>query len=267
MSLAALAMMLALSAPEPATLTFVHGDEQVASWLDRASTRRTGDKVRARILRVRHADQAFWLAWEVDCASNTSALITAVNVDGTAQPPSLEGVGRHAPIRRWDRFAWAVRDAVCDGRFVAASVQRARGVAAAIAALDESRRAGVRARPLELIVARGGSAPVLLDRATLDGGGPQWEVRSLKVTGARGVWSGWMIDCDRSDLAVDLQWTAPMVGGAHGTIRRDEHYGGEAAADADQAALVRLTCDPTIWDQPVHGSIDAALRAARANPR
>ncbi|MGV3579841.1 hypothetical protein [Brevundimonas sp.] len=45
MIITALALVLALP-QEPITLTFVHGDEQIVTWLDRASMRRTGDKER-----------------------------------------------------------------------------------------------------------------------------------------------------------------------------------------------------------------------------
>lgn len=265
MLIAALALFLTL--PDPMPLTFVHGDEQVVDWLDRASVQRNGDRVRLRMLRIRHSDQAFWVVKEIDCVAQTWALVeTKTAGEGDDTPPPVEGDAHHYRIRRDDRAGHALRDAVCDGEFTDAPVAPAPDVATAIARLDETKAAAVRARPLELITVREGGAHVFMDRATLEGGGPQWEVRSLTMTGERGVWSGWMIDCTRSDLALDLQWNAPLVDGAYGTVVRDEDYGGKPAADADQAALVDVACDPRVWDFPVRDSIAVAVRAARANP-
>lgn len=268
MSIAGLIMMLALTPADATPLTFVHGDEQIVSWIDRGSIRRTGDRVRARVLRIRHPDQAFWVVQEIDCAAGTWALVGIKNVTTTDDvPPSLDGEARHQPITRDDRSEHALRNATCDGDFRQTAIRPARGAAAAIARLAETKATAVRERPLELIVVRAGASPVLMDRATLEGGGPQWEVRSLKSTSGRGVWSGWLLDCDRTDLAVDLQWTAPMAGAGYGAVRQDRNYGGVAAADEDQAALVRAACDPEVWDRPVHASVDAAIRAARTNGR
>lgn len=268
MTMFALALALLVTPPDTTPLTFVHGDEQIVTWLDRAAVRRTGDRVRMRMLRVRHADQAFWIVQEIDCAAGTWALIDNNGMSwGDGAPPPLEGEARHMPIRRDDHSETALKAAVCDGRFVQAGIRPVRGAAAAIAALEETKRAAVRARPLQLIVIRGGRTPLFMDRATLESGGPQVEVRSLEMTGGRGVWSGWMLDCERTDLAVNLQWTAPAVGASYGALTRDENYGGEEAADAAQAELVRTACAADVWDQPVHASIDAAMRAAGANPR
>lgn len=265
----ALAMTLSLTAPDTMLLTFVHGDEQVVSWLDRASIRRTGDKVRSRTLRIRHADQSFWLAEEIDCAADTTALIIAANVQGdAATPPSLEGEAWHRPIRRYDRFSQAVRDAVCDETYVNAAVRPVQGVAAAVAVLDATHQAAVRARPLELVVVRGGAAPVLLDRATLDGGGPQWEIRSLKMAGERGLWTWWEFDCSgAAHMAADLRWSAPMTrGGGYGTRTYDREPVGPVVAGSERAAIKDVACAGDIWDREVHSSLDAALRAATANP-
>ena len=262
MSLAAVMMMLALSPPDATPLTFVHGDEQVVSWVDRGSLRRTGDRVRVRTLRVRHPDKAFWVVQEIDCAAGTWALVATKNVTATDDaPPPLDGEAQHQPITRDDRSQHARRDAACDGTFARTAIRPVRGAAAAIARLAQTKATAVRERPLELIVVSAGSSPLLMDRATLQGGGPQWEVRSLRMTAGRGAWSGWMIDCTRSDLALDLQWTAPMEGRGYGTITRDQDYGGTAAVDAEQAELVRTACDPRVWDRPIHASIEAALRA------
>lgn len=267
MLITTLALTLLSTPPEALPLTFVHGDEQIVTWLDRAEMRRTGDRVRVRILRVRHQNQAFWVVQEIDCVAHTWALVgnkTAGEGDDT--PPPLEGDARHYPLRRDDRSGHALRDAVCDSEFTDAPIASAPDVATAIARLEETKTAAVRARRLELITVRGGAAPVFLDRATLEGGGPQWEVRSLAMAGDRGVWFGWMIDCTRSDLALDLQWTAPLVDGGYGAIVRDEDYGGKPAADAAQAALVDIACDPRVWDMPVRDTVEVAVRAARTNP-
>ena len=264
-----IALVLALSlAPSDATpLTFLHGDEEVVTWLDQASVRRTGDRVRSRLLRVRHANQTFWLVQDVDCAARTWALVATRGADGEDKsPPSMDGQAEFRPIRRDDRMSQALLEAVCDGVFVDASVPPVRGAAAATTALVRSRMAAVRARPLELIVVRPGRSPVIMDRATLEGGGPQWAVRSLKMTDGRGVWSGWDVDCTRPDLAMDLRWTAPLVDGAYGPVTPDGSFDRRPAADADGLALVQAVCDPRIWDYPVLTSIDAALRAAGANP-
>lgn len=270
MIVAALTMALSLTAPDPMTLTFVHGDEQVVSWLDRASMRRTGDRVRSRTLRIRHPEQSFWLAQEIDCAADTIALITAANVEGEpGAPPSLEGEAWHRPIRRHDRFSRALRNAVCDATYVDAGIRPVQGVAAAIGILDQTHHAAVRVRPLELLVVRGGREPVLLDRATLDGGGPQWEVRSLRLSGTRGVWSFWEFDCEGSGhMAADLRWTMPMTrGGGYGERTYDRTPVGPVAAGSERAAIKDVACAADIWDRPVHASLDTALRAARANPR
>lgn len=267
MMFVALVMALSLAPSDTTPLTFLHGDEQVVTWLDRASVRRTGDHVRSRLLRVRHASQAFWLVEDVDCAARTSALVSTKEADGEDKsPPSMDGQGEFLSISRYDRMSHALLDVVCDGILVDASIPPVRGAAAATAALASSRTAAVRARPLELIVVRPGRSPVIIDRATLEGGGPQWEVRSLKMTDGRGVWSGWEIDCTRTDLAMDLRWTAPLVDGAYGPVTQDESFDRLPAADADELALVEGVCDPRIWDYPVLTSIDIAMRAAGANP-
>lgn len=268
MSIIALILTMVLPTQAPTPLTFVHGDEQIVRWLDGGSARRTGDRVRFRVLNIRHADQAFWVAQEIDCAAGTWALIGQTgDAFGLSEPPPLEGEARHMRIRRDDRSGHALRDAVCDGVFVSASIAPVEDAAAAVAALEATRRAAVRARPLELIVLSGGGSPMLMDRATLEGGGPQWEVRSLTMTNGRGVWSGWMIDCDRSDLALDLQWTALRVGRDYGTVTRDRTFQGRAVEGPGEAALAQIACDPAVWDRPTYRTLDAALRAARANPR
>lgn len=268
MIMTALALALFATPPDRTALTFVHGDEQIVSWLDRDAVRRTGDRVRLRTLRIRHADQAFWVVQDIDCRANTWALVATKAVTATDDsPPSLEGDSQHQAITHDDRAQNALRRAVCDGVFVQASIAPARGGAAAIARLAETKAAAVRARPLELVVVRAGASPIFLDRATLEGGGPQWEVRSLKMTAGRGLWSGWTVDCDRSDLALDLQWTAPLRGSGYGVITQDRFYGGQAVSDLDEIMLVRTACDPGVWDRPIHGTIQAATAAARANPR
>lgn len=265
----AMTLALALSPQEPITLTFVHGDEQIVTWLDRASMRRTGDRVRSRVLRIRHVDQAFWIAQEIDCAANTRAQLDVVNAEGPGSAPSLEGEAWHRPIPHYDRFTRAVRNAVCDGTFVNAGVRPVRGEAAAIAMLERSQEAAVRVRPLELIVVRGGVSPILIDRATLEGGGPQWEIRSLKMTGGRGVWSFWEFDCSgATHMAADLRWTVPMTAnGGYGPWTRDHAPVGPVAAGSDAAIIKDVACAEDIWERPVHSSRDASLRAARANPR
>lgn len=265
MMITALIGALSLAAPDATPLTFLHGDEQVVTWLDRGSVRRTGDRVRSRVLRVRHLNQAFWLGQETDCAVRTTALITARNVEGADDaPPSLEGEGRHFPTRRHDRFTQALEAAVCDGAGASAPVRSVNGVAAATAALAEARAAAVRARPLELIMARAGRSPVLIDRATLGGGGPQWEVRSLKMTGGRGVWSWWEVDCDRGAWTADLRWSAPMrADGAYGPVTRDERPGAAAAVGSEEAAILNAACDADIWDRPAHGAVASAVGAGR----
>lgn len=267
MLIAALAALLTMTPQDATLLAFLHGDEEVVTWLDQASVRRTGDRVRSRVLRVRHANQAFWLVEDVDCIARTSALVATKGADGEDKsPPSMEGQGEFYPIRQDNRMARALLDGVCDGVFVDASIPAVRGAAAATAALDSARAAAVKARPLELIVVLPGQSPVIMDRATLTGGGPQWEVRSLKMTDGRGVWSGWEVDCTRNDLAMDLRWTAPLVNGGYGPVIDDESFDRLPAADAGELALVEGVCDPRIWQYPVLTSIDAAIRAAGTNP-
>ncbi len=266
--IAILAVALALTSAQDATpLRLVHGDEQVVTWLDEAGVRRAGDRVRARMLRVRHADQAFWVVQEIDCAARTWALVATKTVTASdGMPPPLDGEARHMPIRHDDHSENALRDAVCEGVFIEAGVPPVQGAQAAIAALEPTKRAAVRARPLQLIVVREGDSPVFMDRATLESGGPQVEVRSLEMTAAGGVWTGWMLDCERRDLAMDRQWTAPLVDGSYGTVRRDVAYGGKAPADAMETALNRMACSPEVWSWPAHSSIEAAMEAARPNP-
>lgn len=269
MIITAVALALALPPQEPITLTFVHGDEQIVTWLDRASMRRTGDTVRSRVLRIRHVDQAFWIAQEIDCAANTRASLAVVNTDGPGGAPALEGEAWHRPIPRYDRFTWAVRNAVCDGTYVDAGVRPVRGEAAAIAMLERSQEAAVRVRPLELVMVRVGASPILIDRATLEGGGPQWEIRSLKMVDGRGLWSFWEFDCsgDRH-MAADLRWTVPMTAdGGYGPWTRDHAPVGPVAAGSDAAIIKDVACAADIWERPAYSSLDAALQAARANPR
>lgn len=264
----ALSLVFPGSTPDTTRLTFVHGDERIVSWLDQGAVHRTDEGARVRLLRIRHPEQAFWVVLDIDCQTNRWALVgnkTVTASDDT--PPSLEGAARYQAITRDDRSGRAVRDAMCDGRFVQASIAPVRGAAVAIARLAQTRAAAVRARPLELIVVHAGGSPVFLDRATLEDGGPQWQVRSLSMTAGRGQWSGWVVDCSRADLALDLQWTAPMNGTGYGTVTQDRFFGGQPASDPADLALVRTACDPGVWGQPVHRTIRAAVAAARANPR
>lgn len=270
MLIAALAAVLTMTLQDTTPLTFLHGDEQVVTWLDEASERRTGDRVRSRVLRVRHPNQAFWLVQDVDCVARTSALVATKGADGEDKsPPSMEGQSRFYPVRQDERMTRALMDGVCDGVFVEASIPSVRGAAAAIAALDSSRTAAVRARPLELIVVRGGREPVLLDRATLDGGGPQWEVRSLRTSGASGVWSFWEFDCTgAAHMAADLRWTAPMTrGGEYAARTQDRTPVGPVAPGSEPAAIRDVACAADIWERPTYASREAAVRAARANSR
>lgn len=270
MSIAALALALSLVTPPDTTpLTFVHGDEGLVTWIDRAALRRDGRRVRLLALRIRHPDQAFWTMQEIDCDAETWAPLGSKTVTARddAPPPMGEQIVRPNPIRPDDSAQVALRNAACDGIFVEADIAAAAGATAAIARLNETRAAAIRARPLQLIVIRGGASPVFMDRATLESGGPQVEVRSLEMTQGRGVWSGWMLDCERRDLAMDLQWSAPMVGDGYGTVTRDRNFDGREPADAMETTLNRTACDPGVWSRPVHASIDAATRAAGANPR
>lgn len=267
MTMFALALALLLTPPDTTPLTFVHGDEQIVTWLDQGAMRRTGDRVRMRVLRIRHPDQAFWVVKEIDCAARTWALVGDTVTATDDAPPPLEGEARHMPIARDDHAENATREAVCDGVFVQAGVAPAGGAAAAIARLEETKAAAVRARPLQLIVVGPGASPLFMDRATLESGGPQVEVRTLKMTGRAGVWSGWVLDCERRDLAVDLQWTAGLVNDGYGVVTRDWTYGGEATTDPQLLALVQTACDPGVWDMPAHATIEAAMAAAGANRR
>jgi len=269
MSIAALAFALSLATPPDTTpLTFVHGDEGLVTWFDRAALRRDGRRVRLRALRIRHADQAFWTVQEIDCAAGTWAPLGQKTVTARDDTPPAVGeqVARPNPIRPDDSAQVALRNAACDGIFVEAYVGAAAGASAAITRLDETRAAAIRARPLQLIVIRGGSSPVFMDRATLESGGPQVEVRSLAITQGRGVWSGWMLDCERRDLAMDLLWSAPMVESGYGIVTRDYNYDSREPADATETTLNRTACDPGVWSRPAHASIEAAMQAAGANP-
>lgn len=262
-----LTLALSLTPPDSTPLTFVHGDEQIVTWLDRGAMRRTGDRVRMRVLRIRHSDQAFWVVKEIDCAARTWALVGDTVTATDDPPPPLDGEAMHMQIARDDHAENATLDAVCNGVFVQAGVAPARGAVAAIARLEETRAAAVRTRPLQLIIVAGGASPLFMDRATLESGGPQVEVRSLKMTGRGGVWSGWMLDCERRDLAVDLQWTAGLMDGGYGVVTRDWNSGGAATTDPQLLALVATACDPGVWDMRAHASIEAAMRAAGANRR
>ena len=113
--LALLAMMAAQAQPAPPPrLTFFHGEEHLASWLESSEPRR-GDRVRSRILRVRHGIQPFWLVLEIDCAANTIATVSAHRAaPGDATLPSFEGDASHRPFRVWYRFERALQAAVLD---------------------------------------------------------------------------------------------------------------------------------------------------------
>ncbi len=264
MMIAAVALALFLTPSENVVLTFVHGDEQIVSWLDRSSMRREGDRVRLRTLRIRNPGQAFWVVQDIDCRARTWALIgspKSVTADDDA-PPLLEGDARHQRIQHDDHSQQALANAVCDGVFVQAGVVPVQGAVMAIDRLAQTKEAAVRARPLQLIVVSAGAAPVFMDRATLESGGPQVEVRSLRIEGEQGVWSGWRLDCQRAALALDLLWTAPLVDGAYGSVTRDGAYGGRAAADADENSLVRSACDPGVWARPAHDTFAGAMLAA-----
>lgn len=269
MTFVALTMALSMATPDATPLTFVHGDEQIVTWLDRGAVQRTGDRVRLRVLRIRHPDQAFWVVQEIDCALDTWALVDNRSVDGGDETrPALEGEALPNPIHRDDHSENALRDAVCDGVFVDVSIAPAPDVATAVARLAETKAAAVLARPLQLMVLSQGASPLFMDRATLESGGPQVEVRSLKMTGrGQGLWSGWLLDCERSDLAMNLEWTAPLVDGTLGPMTRDRDYDAREVANAEELALVMSACDPLVWARPVHASIAAAMRAAEANPR
>ncbi|MDP3802275.1 hypothetical protein [Brevundimonas sp.] len=263
MILPALFAMMSLQAPAPeppARLTFLHGDETLATWLE-ASTPRQGDRVRARVLRVRKGVQPFWLVLETDCAAGTSALIAAKNIrPEDSAPPPFEGEAWHRPLRPYDRLGRALQAAVCDGRVPHPGTPPAPGVEAAMAAALPLSAQAIRQRPLELIVARSGPAAVLVDRATLDGGGPQWEVRSLKRTGedGRGVWSWWEVDCSWRRTA-DLQWSAPArADGGYGPRTEDAGPARPVTAGSDEAAVLDVACAPDIWSRPASDSIGTA---------
>ena len=148
MMFVALVMALSLAPSDTTPLTFLHGDEQVVTWLDQASVRRTGDHVRSRLLRVRHANQAFWLVEDVDCAARTSALVSTKGADGEDKsPPLMDGQGEFFPISRYDRMSHALLDAVCDGILVDASIPPDLDAAAARALGTAESRANQAAQP------------------------------------------------------------------------------------------------------------------------
>ena len=270
---AALALLAGDPGPE---LTLIHGDEHLATWLDVASVRRDGDRVRSRVLRIREPDQVFWVISETDCAAHTRAQIDVVNQQPGMAPPPLDGEARwftaYKPYYRLER---AIHAAVCDGARPYAWAAPARGVDAAIARLDEARNRAVADRPLELIRAGGdGRFVMFLDRATLDGGGPQWEARSFQVTaegfevggeGFVGGWSYWEFDCDSWNRYADLR--------AFASVREDGTVGPRTPSDLERGqtvspgsgeeGLLDIACAEDVWERDVITSLDEAVRVGR----
>ena len=270
--LALLAMMAAQAQPAPPPrLTFFHGEEYLASWLESSEPRR-GDRVRSRILRVRHGIQPFWLVLEIDCAANTIATVSAHRAaPGDATLPSFEGDASHRPFRVWYRFERALQAAVCEGRFDHPSTPPAASVEEAMALAPALIERAVRARPLQLITVRAGSAVVMVDRATLAGGGPQWEVRSLTHTqnGRPLEWSWWEVDCDSWRRTADLRWSAPVrQGRGYGARTTDDAAARAVTPGSQEAAVLDTACASDVWARPVSGSIEEALgRSAPAHQR
>ena len=261
--LAVLAMMTVPAPDPPMRLTFIHGDEYLASWLE-ASTPRRGDLVRARVMRVRKGVQPYWLVLEIDCAASAIANIAARTIapEDAAAPP-FEGPGAAPlPFRAYYRFERALKAAVCDGRYDYPDAPQLTNVEAAMAAALSLGEQAVRARPMELIAVRVGSTRVLVDRATLDGGGPQWEVRSVTVGrhGRPGVWSWWEVDCDRWRRTADLHWSAPVHGErGYGARTMDNAPAARAAPGTVESAVLETACAPDIWRRPASGSFAEAL--------
>jgi len=265
------------TAPPGPELTFVHGDEHLATWLERASVQRQGDVVRYRLLRVRGTDQAFWLVRETDCASSTQALVRGKNVwmDGPEAPP-MEGEARHFPIRPYERMDRAVAAVVCQGAATAYPWARpVRGVEAAVAAAPQVRARAVAQRPLELVQVKAGRFPLFLDRSTLDGGGPQWEGRTLQLTrpddadvaGVVGAWSWWEWDCQGYGRDVDLKrYVQLMSDGSSGPETVDRAPYVAAQPGSDEAAALQAVCAADIWTRPALGSLEEARRALGAAP-
>jgi hypothetical protein len=140
---------------------------------------------------------------------------------------------------------------------------------AAIAASVEARTRADAERPMALIP----TGALLMDRTTLEGGGPQWWVRAFQPArdGARaGVWSKWEIDCGWRQ--VDRLETIPVGDdGALGAVQPDTEDKRDAGPDDDAYALMVAACDPAVWDRPAMASpADAAetpgslTKAARA---
>lgn len=264
-----LALLLFLNAPglpPPLRLEFVHGDEYLASWVETSTIRRSGSRARARVLRVRHGVQPFWLVHEADCAAGTSALVAARNISPEdAAPPPLDGEARHWPARPYGRLDRALEAALCDGRFALAGVPPIGSVEAAMAASPTLSASAIRERPLELIDVQTGSGRVMVDRATLDGGGPQWEVRSLTVAvdGKAGLWSWWEFDCGPGRRTADLRWSAPArADGAYGPRVMDAAPAGPAGPDSVEAAMLAAICSPEVWNLSVSGAISRSPASA-----
>lgn len=263
MTMLALLAMMTVPAPEsPMRLTFIHGDEHLASWLE-STTPRRGDLVRARVMRARHGVQAFWLVLEVDCAASAIATITARNITPEdAAPPPFTGAGAPRPFRAFYRFERALKAAVCDGRLDHPATPRLTTVEQAMAEALSLGEQAVRVRPMELIPVRAGSTRVLVDRATLDGGGPQWEVRSVTVArnGSPAVWSWWEVDCDSWLRTADLRWSAPVQGGrGYGVRTGDEAPAARVRPDSVESAVLETACAPDVWNRPAFASFADAL--------
>lgn len=270
-ALAAVAVSAGASDPD---LVLIHADEQVASWLDIDAVSRDGDRVRSRVLRVRHPDQAFWVISEIDCAAGTRSQINVVNTSPDG-PPSLEGEARHfSEPKIYDRFSQTLVTATCDGARPYDWAEPAQTVEAAVERLDEVRHRAAAERPVELIAAEGeGRFVMFLDRATLDGGGPQWEARSFQVTAEGfevggqafvGGWSYWEFDCDSWMRTADLRAFASVrEDGTVGPLTRDSGDDKTVAPGSTVEGLVNIACAADVWERKVITSLDEAIRVGR----
>ncbi len=269
------AAALVLLAPPGPDLTLIHGDEHLATWLDTGSIQSNDRRTRVRALRVRGTDQAFWLVYDVDCAAGTSGMVSVSNVEDGKGPPDLEG--REPPLnapRRYDRFRHALTAAVCDGARPYAWAQPVLDANAAIAAAGPSRDRAVAERPLELIrVVEDARFVRYLDRATLEGGGPQWEARTFQVTAEGfevggqpyiGGWSYWEFDCDQWRRQTDLlAFASVREDGTIGPRTKDDVPAEEPTRGSAEWPLWTLACAPDIWDRDVITSLDEAVREGR----
>ncbi len=272
------ALALSQSAAHPHDLRLIQGDDEIVTWLDEAATEQHGTRVRTRVLRVRHPDQAFWVATEIDCAAGTQASLHVQNFDdGPLRPlePSNSPIesGPHRPVRPYDVLGRALSAAICDGGARPFPwAPRLENAQAAVDALHEVRGRADAERPMAFVPAGVGHFALYLDRSTLQGGGPQWWVRTFQVAhpdfeaGGEtylGGWSKWEIDCGR-ETADRLDFASVRSNGEIGPTMEDDAPARRVAPGDEAFLLVQAVCDDQVWTRPALGSLEEAVADGRA---